>query len=97
MHIKTSDMSALVCFDAVSDYSVLPENIRNADVIITRNDYPRNIDNNNCRLVVVNSENSRGLIIQDELSKLGIKCVATAGCGDILIRGENGFVSANRN
>lgn len=97
LHIKTSDMSALVCFDAVSDYSVLPENIRNADVIIARNDYPRNIDSNNCRLVVVNSENSRGLIIQDELSNLGIRCVATAGCGDIIIRGENGFVSANRN
>lgn len=97
LYVETSDMSALVCFDAVSDYSLLPDNFRNADVIITRNDYPINIENNNCKLVVVNSGNSRGLIIQDELSEYGIRCVATAGCGDILIRGENGFVSANRN
>lgn len=97
LYAETSDMSALVCFDAVSDYSLLPDNFKNADVIITRNDYPENIDNNSCKLVVVNSENSRGLIIQDELSEFGIRCVATAGCGDILIRGENGFVSANRN
>lgn len=97
LYLETSDMSALVCFDAVSDYSALPDNLRNADVIITRNDYPKNIENNNCKLVVVNSENSRGVVIQDELSELGVRCVATAGCGDILIRGENGFVSANRN
>lgn len=97
LYFESSDMSALVCFDAVFDYSVLPDNFRNADIIITRNDYPENINNSNCKLVVVNSENTRGIIIQDELGKLGIKCVATAGCGNILIRGENGFVSANRN
>lgn len=97
VYFETHDMSALVCFDPVFDYSALPEKFRNADVIITRNDYPDNIENSNCKLIVINSENERGLILQDELSDCGVRCVATAGCGDILIRGENGYVSANRN
>lgn len=97
VYIESTDMTALVCFDPVFDYSDLPSEFRNADVIITRNDYPDNIENLNCKLVILNSENSRGVMIQNELSELGIKCVATGGCGNILIRGENGFVSANRN
>lgn len=96
VYFESSDMTALICFDPVFDYSLLPEAYKNADIIISRNDYPKNIENNNCKLVVVNSENTRGVIIQNELSDLGVRCVATAGCGNILVRGENGYVSANR-
>ena len=90
-------MNALICFDPSFDYSLLPSEMKEADVIISRNDYPDNIENPNCRLVVLNAENSRGIILQNELGNSGIRCVATAGCGNILIRGENGCVSANRN
>lgn len=97
LYFESEDMSALLCFDPAFDYSLLPSDFKNADVIITRNDYPENIENHNCKLIVLNSENARGIFVQEELSDCGIKCVATAGCGNILIRGENGFVSANRN
>lgn len=96
LYMKSSDMSALVIFDPMIDYSDIPDDFKNADVIIARNDYPKNILNYECKLLVVNSENKRGVIIQDELSESDVRCVATAGCGDILIRGENGYVSANR-
>lgn len=96
MLLKSSDMSVLICFDSVFDYSDLPSDFKNADIIITRNDYPQNIENINCKLLIVNSENSRGIAIQEELSESGIKCVATGGCGNILLRGENGAVSVNR-
>ncbi|MBQ2904522.1 MAG: ComEC/Rec2 family competence protein [Clostridia bacterium] len=97
IYLQTVDMSALVCFDAVFDYSALPDECKNADIVITRNDYPENLENKKCSLMIVNSENDRGIILQDELSDSGVRCVATAGCGDILIRAENGYISANRN
>ncbi len=95
-YLKSEDMSALICFDPVFDFSGLPSEFRTADIIISRNDYPLNINADNCKLVVINSENPRGVLIQKELSDCGVKCVATGGCGNILIRGENGYVSANR-
>lgn len=96
MFLESSDMSVLICFDSVFDYCDLPGEFQNADIIITRNDYPMNIESKNCKLLILNSENSRGIAIQKELSESGIKCVATGGCGNILLRGENGAVSANR-
>ncbi len=95
-YFESSDMTALICFDSVFDYSLLHDEFKNADIIITRNDYPKNIENKNCKLVVLNAENLRGVLIQNELNELGARCVATAGCGNILIRSENGYVSANR-
>lgn len=96
IYLENEDVSVLICFNPVFDYSSLPDEFKNADVIISRNDYPQNVKSQKCRLLVVNSENTRGLIIQNELSVQGIKAVATGGCGNILIRAENGFVSANR-
>ncbi len=94
--VGSDDATALICFNPVFDYSLLPEEFKRADIIIARNDYPNNIQTDNCRLLVVNSENSRGIAVQKELSEHGIRGVATAGCGNILIRAENGFVSAER-
>ncbi len=96
IYIINEDVSALICLNPDLDYSSLPDDCKKADVIISRNDYPRNISTENCRLLVVNCENNRGLIIQNELSAKGIRAVATGGCGNILIRAENGYVSANR-
>lgn len=96
LYIRSEDMSVLICFNPCFDYSVLPYEFRMADVIISRNDYPDNIETDNCRLIVINSENARGLLVQKELLSRGIKGVATGGCGNILIRGENGYISVNR-
>ncbi len=95
-YIRNEDVSVAICFNPITDFSLLPVNCRSADVIITRNDYPQNIKTDNCKLLVINCENTRGLIIQNELSEYGINAVATGGCGNILIRAEEGYVSANR-
>ncbi len=94
--LRNEDISALICFDPVFDYSKLPDDFKNTDVIIMRNDYPVNIENNNCKLIVFNAENQRAVLLQDELEKSDIKYTATGNCGNIVIRSENGFLSVNR-
>ncbi len=94
--IKNKDVSALVCFDPIENFFDFPEDFRTADVIITRSDYPKEIERFNSKLVVINAENPRGIILQNEISDLGINCAATAGCGNIVIKADGGFVSAYR-
>lgn len=94
---KTEDVSALICFDPVKSFSALPENFRNADIIITRNDYPADLSDYDVSYTVINAENTRGIIIQNELESKGIKCASTAGCGDLIIRADNGDISVYRN
>ncbi len=94
--IENSDMSALILFDPIADISLLSERFRSADIIITRNDYPTGLEGSGCALAVINAENSRGVLLQKELSDSGLRCAATAGGGDIIIKADSGFVSAYR-
>lgn len=94
--IENNDISALILFDPIADFSLLSEDFRSADVIITRNDYPSGLESSGCRLAVINAENSRGVLLQKELSDSGLRCAATAGGGDIIIKADSGFVSAYR-
>lgn len=96
LYLENSDVSALICFNPVFDFSVLPDEIKSADVIISRNDYPCNLETESCKILVINSENNRGVMIQNELSQAGVNCVATGGCGNVLIRAENAYISVNR-
>ncbi len=94
--IDNEDVSVLLMFDPISDFSNIPDKYTNADVIIMRNDYPDGIENSDASFVVVNADNARGVIVQDELNKLGLKTVATAGCGDVIIKADDGDISAYR-
>ncbi len=94
--IKNKDISLLVCFDPFEDLSSLPNEFLTADVMITRNDYPSGTEGMGCDFVVINAENERGILLQNELSALGVNCAATAGCGNIIIKAEDGFISAFR-
>ena len=94
--LKNQDICALICFDPVFDISSLPEEFRQVDVIISRNDYPRGIEKTGCSLAVINAENKRGVTIQNELKSVGINCAATGGCGGVTVRADGGFVSAYR-
>ena len=95
-YIKNEDVSVLLMFDPIVDFESIPDEYADADVIIMRNDYPDGIENSDAVLSVVNSENSRGLIVQNELNRLGLKTVATAGCGDIIIKADDGNISVYR-
>lgn len=94
--IENSDMSALILFDPIADISLLSERFRSADIIITRSDYPTGLESSGCRLAVINAENQRGVLLQKELSDSGLRCAATAGGGDIIIKADSGFVSVYR-
>ncbi len=94
--IQNEDASILVLFDPINDLALLNERFRDADVIISRNDYPNGIGESNCVFTVINSENSRGIILQNELKAQGINCAATAGCGDIIIKADDGYISSYR-
>lgn len=94
--IENKDMSALILFDPIADFSLLSEGFRSADIIITRNDYPAGLESTGCNLAVINAENSRGVLLQNELSDMDLRCAATAGGGDIIIKADSGFVSAYR-
>ena len=96
VHAKTQDISVLICFDPIDSFSVLPKEFRNADVLITRSDYPADLADYGVSYTVINAENSRGILIQNELISKGIKSVSTAECGDIIIRADNGDISIYR-
>ena len=94
--VSSDDVSVLICYDPVSDFSLFPQNFQSADVIITRADYPQGTENFGSELVVVNAENMRGKLISDELDSQGITAVATAENGTLTIKADNGFISAYR-
>lgn len=93
--VETEDSSYLILFDPVSDMALIPPDFADADVLITRGDYPQGAEG--CfDLIVLNSENVRGVAVQNELLSSGVNCAATAGCGDIIIRSSDGYISAYR-
>ncbi len=94
--INNEDISVLILFDRFEDVSLIPEKYMNSDIIVTRNDYPVGIENINCLLTVLNAENSRGMVLQKELTDKGVYCAATAGCGDIIIKADDGHISSYR-
>lgn len=94
--LKNSDAVILIMFDPVADMNLLPERFQKADVIITRSDYPDGMENSGSVLTVVNAENMRGVIIQNELNDIGFNGVTTAGCGDIVIKADDGYISVYR-
>lgn len=93
---ETEDVSVLICFDPVESLDALPAEFRNADVLITRGDYPCDLADYDVTYTAINAENTRGILIQNELASKGIKSVSTAGCGDVIIRADNGEISIYR-
>lgn len=95
--VRNEDAVILILFDPVTDINQLPEEYRYSDVIISRNDYPLGIENTGSDIVVINSDNTRGIALENELGQRNINCAVTAGCGDIIIKADGGYISAQRN
>ncbi len=91
--IKNEDVSLLICYDSVFDYSEISNSF---DVVISRNDYPDGVENQGSRLLIINVENQRGNILEKELADKGIHVIATAGCGNAVVRAENGYITVHR-
>ncbi len=93
---QTEDLSVLICFGPIKEIELLPTEFSNADVVISRSDYPYDLMDYNVKYSVINAENTRGMTIQNELISNGMKCAATAECGDIIIRARDGDISTYR-
>lgn len=96
VYVKTKNISSLVCAFPGETLSSLPEEFRNADMVVSRNDYPPDITDYGVDFTVICAENRRGLIIQNELISKGTACTSTGGCGDLSITAENGNLSIRR-
>ncbi len=94
--VYSADASILICYDPIEYYSLFPQNFQSADIIITRGDYPENIENFGADFVIINAENVRGKLISDELNAEGIMAVSTAGNGNITVKADDGYISAYR-
>lgn len=94
--VENENISSLICPFPIDGYGQIPEHFRDADLVITRSDYPSDIAEYAADFTVICAENRRGLIIQNELHSKGIPCAATGGCGDLLITAENGVMSVCR-
>ncbi len=94
--VETDDIKLLICFDFIKESKNLPDDFLNFDLLICKGDYPNDISRLTPEAVIINAENSRGVKIQNELISQGVKSYATAGCGNIIIRAENGDLSFYR-
>ena len=94
--VKTDNIKILICFDYINEIGKLPDEFLDFDVLICRGDYPKDIFSFKPEAVFINAENSRGVAVQNELISNGINAAATAGCGNIIIRADNGNISYYR-
>ena len=94
--VETDDVSFLILYSPVASLNGIPVDFNEADVLIARGNYPKGDELSSVSLTVVSAENLRGVAIQNELEAKGFKGIATADCGDILIRAREGSISANR-
>ena len=94
--VETDDVKALICFDYLKKISDIPLEYHDFDVLICRGDYPKDIMNLSPEAVIINAENRRGVAVQNELLSNGANAFATAECGNIIIRADNGYISVYR-
>ncbi len=94
--VETEDVSFLILYSPISSLDEIPSDFKEADVLVTRGNYPKGRELSSFSLTVVNAENLRGVAIQNELEANNLKGIATADCGDIIIRAREGSISANR-
>ncbi len=93
-YIKTDDISAVVCFDPLFDYSLMPEALRDADIVISRSNFPLNVFENTDSVYVLNAEETRA---ENAKKKFGEnRFFVTGGEGDIVLRAVNGNLKVER-
>lgn len=94
--VENENISSLICPFPIDESELVPERFRDAQLVISRSDYPSDIADYAADFTVICAENRRGLTIQNELHSKGIPCAATGGCGDLLITAEDGVMSVCR-
>ncbi len=93
-YLKTDDISVVVCFDPSFDYSVLPDVIRDADVVISRSNFPFNTFDCTDSVYVLNAEEARA---DNAKKRFGEgRLFVTGGEGNVVLRAYNGKLKVER-
>ncbi len=94
--IKNENITLLVCSFPGESISLLPPEFRQADVVISRSDYPFDMLENGISAAVICAENQRGITIQNELISNNCFAAVTGGAGDIILTADKGGISVLR-
>lgn len=92
--VETDDVSALICLDPSFDYSDLPDNFRNTDIIISRSSFPSGSQSNSDMIYVLSAESIRAQSVCEVLVQNGIQCAATDK-GNVTVRAKDGNISVS--
>lgn len=96
IQIKNENITLLICAFPNEMISLLPPEFRQADVIVSRSDYPCDIKENGIDAAIICAENQRGITIQNELISNNVFSVATGGTGDVILTADKGGISIRR-
>ncbi len=84
--VKTKNVSLLVLAYPATDLSTLPQDLREADLLVCLSDYPADSVECTFDFTVICANNQKGVAAQNELINQGVNAVATGGNGDIIIK-----------
>ncbi len=96
VYVRTEDVSVLICFEPVFDFSLLPSEFKNADLIISKGNFPKSETGYNSANLVLISEKERAEYLRKSYLEKGMDMIYTGGEGDLIIRAENGCINIER-
>lgn len=94
--VETKDVSLLVLAYPATDLSTLPQNFREADLLVCLSDYPADSAECSFDFTVICANNQKGVAAQNELISRGVNAVATGGNGDVIIKANKGELEFDR-
>ena len=95
-YIKTGDISAVVCFDPSFDYSLLPQALKNADVIISRSNFPFGTFEFGNSFYVLSAEKKRAENFEKYSAFPEKSFASTGGNGNVMLRALDGNLKAEK-
>ncbi len=94
--VKTKDISLLICATQVNNLSPLPQEFKEADMLVCLSRYPADTAEYMFDYTVICANNQNGVTAQNELIYKGVNAVATGGCGDVAIKASEGEFGIGR-
>ena len=91
--VETENLSTLIYNFPISSIDELPEEFGKVNLAVCRLAYPTGIS---ADFVAVCADKDTGDFARNELVSRGIPSAATGGCGDLIIRAENGDLNIRR-
>ncbi len=94
--VKTKNISLLICASQIQVLSSLPQNFREADLLVCLDGYPADLPYIPFDCAVICANNKRGVTVQNNLINQGVNAVATGGNGDVVIKASGHKLTVGR-